>query len=115
MEKRSGADAPKNAPCNRWEPSTGLLNQHKQRAAKKRGFAGCLQKVLHLTLQNLKLSIVITSGSHATLIILIFFTVSFGNLRLPQSCKEMSQNKFLKTITLSEAYIFQTLFYAQVT
>lgn len=55
MEKRNGPDAPKKAPCYLREPTAGLLNQHKQRASQKRGFAGCMQKVLHIGTQNLKL------------------------------------------------------------
>lgn len=47
MEKWSGSAAPKKAPCHLWEPITGLLNQHKQRASEKRGFAGCKQKVTY--------------------------------------------------------------------
>lgn len=55
MEKWSGSAAPKKAPCHLWEPIAGLFNQHKQRASQKRGFAGCMQKVI-IGIKNLKLS-----------------------------------------------------------
>ena len=56
MEKWSGSDAPKTTPCYLREPTAGLLNQHEQRASQKRSFAGCMQKVLHIGIQNLELA-----------------------------------------------------------
>lgn len=47
MEKLSDSDAPKTSPCHMWESAAGLLNQHKQRASEKRGFAGCMKKVTY--------------------------------------------------------------------